>query len=283
MLGAASSFYGMSLTQVTKLFAVVHSSAGQFSSRTRATPPLAPAASDNGKSPFSAPRNVTSDALLAIHALTHEDNPPTTQPPAPPAARYDALAGMFANADGATPMLATTIEGAAEGSSYSFSFSANQRFDPSTGRATGTFYSFYLEVNGHFVMSGWVNGGRDPSTDPVQITVGFSYAEGAASASTGSGGTAVEEGAYRAIAGQFTIDTGAFARSLPVRYGSGTQSRLLQSTAQGSDIRISSGVKMASGGFEKVSTTAPAAPAANTMAAESFVSLRTSFSVIWGA
>ena len=154
--------------------------------------------------------------------------------------------------------------------------------DSGSDRPTATSYSFCLSVDGHFVMSGWVNGGRDPSADPVKIKLGFSYAETAYAATSGGSQPAVQGLAVSTVAGQITIDAGALARSVPLSYGEYSRGQQFETMDLGQDLRISSSVMMASGGVGGVSFSRMGGSiCSSTM--ENWSSLVSSLQVTWGA
>ena len=185
MLTTTSSFNSMSMAQIETLFAALPSRHGKLVHKPEIKLSARPDAAQ-----ASPARNVASETLQAIQALISQVSGALSQSPVSPAAAYTSRSGTlgFSNTGAAE----ATIEGSLGDSSYSFSFSVNQRLDSGSDRPTATSYSFCLSVDGRFVMSGWVNGGRDPSTDPVQIKLGFSYAETAYAATSGGSQPAVQ-------------------------------------------------------------------------------------------
>ena len=275
MLTTTSSFNSVTMAQIETLFAALPARHGKLAHKPEVKPSSRPDAAQ-----ASPARNVAGETLQAIQALISQVSGALSQSPVSPAAAYSSQSGTLGFSDtGATE---ATIEGSLGDSSYSFSFSANQRMDSGSDRPTATSYSFCLSVDGHFVMSGWVDGGRDPSTDPVQIKLGFSYAETAYTATSGGSQPAVQALAVSTVAGQITIDAGALARSVPLSYGEYSRGQQFETMDLGQDLRISSSVMMACGEVGSVSFSQPGGSICSGTA-ENWSSLVSSLQVTWGA
>ena len=279
MLTTTSSSNSMTMAQIETLFAALSSRHGKLAHK-----PEVKLSARQDAAQASPARNVASETLQAIQTLISQVSGALSQSPVSPAAAYSSRSGTlgYSNTGAAEAITEATIEGSLGASSYSFSFSANQRTDSGSDRPTATSYSFCLSVDGHFVMSGWVNGGRDPSTDPVQIKLGFSYAETAYAATSGGSQPAVQGLAVSTVAGQITIDAGALARSVPLSYGEYSRGQQFETMDLGQDLRISSSVMMASGGVGSVSFSQLGGSICS-KTAENWSSLVSSLQVTWGA
>lgn len=275
MQTTASFFNSISMTQIETLFGVLPLRHGKPAQKPDTKQPA-----QHDAAPTNAARNVSSETLQAIQSLISQASGAQSQSPVSPAAGYLSRTGALDFGDTATAE--ATIEGSLGNSSFSFSFSANRSSDSGTGLPAATSYSYSLSVDGHFVMSGWVDGGRDPSTDPVQIKLGFSYAETAYSAVRGGGQPSAEAEAFSTVAGQIVIDTGSLVRGIPMTSAESVRGHLFQSVALGKDLQISSSVAMTSGCLGCASAL-PSSSSVYSETAENWSSLLSSLQVTWGA
>lgn len=256
MLTTASFFNSMTSAQIAKLFG-----AQPFQHGKREASQAAKAAAQPDTPPAGTVRDVAGETMRAIQALTLGNNSPSPASGTADAgfARY-LLTGGFENGDTQTAIL----QGSANGSSYSFSFSANKPAEGDTRGVGHTSYSYSLTVDGHLLISGWIDGAQ-----PVKMTLGFSYTEDA-SATAAEGGASVQAGAFRTTAGIIAVDTGAFA--------SGNTSKGWPCPSPG--LRISNSVTMVSGSYQEASLTTPASSSSYSQTAQRLESL--DLQIAWG-